>query len=242
MTGFDVGLSLFVVLGALVGLVAGASKQLVQLAAWAAGYAASYYLAAPVARAIRGPLEVAYPVALAFAAVALSVLAWLSVRILLWKLFKPRKDRDEGSALAIGDRVGGAVIGAAKSALLVWAVLSAAVAVAEPLEAAGVGMRWSHGKLADVAREHNLWAMLFHDRIEQARLALQRARTRAGQSKAAAADWVDDARVKALLADRKLAEALESGQIEALTRSSPFLELVSDGDAVKRMHAALGGD
>lgn len=241
MTSLDMGLALFVVLGALFGLASGAFRQVLQLVSWAAGMAAPYYLAAPTAKALEGPMQLPYAVVYAFSGLALAILAWVAARIAISAIFRPKSDPNEASAGNLVNRALGALIGTAKAVVLAWGAVSLLVLFAAPLKARGMELSWASGQFMGAAKNHNLVTMLFHERIEQVRQGLERAKRKAPAKGEALAEWFEDSRVKALLDDAKARAALEKGDLAAAFESNALTELLSDHGAIQKLQGALAG-
>ncbi|HZZ86102.1 MAG TPA: CvpA family protein [Anaeromyxobacteraceae bacterium] len=139
------------VLAALGGAFSGALRQLLQLAAGAAAFFASRALGPTLSLALARylPPRAAGPLARLGLFVTVLVLVTLLGRLLLRGLF--------GEALrGPGDRAAGALLSAAKGALVLWAALSALALYGRPVSLGGVSLDPASSDFAAVAREHNL--------------------------------------------------------------------------------------
>jgi hypothetical protein len=134
------------------------------------------------------------------------------------------------------------VIGAAKAGLVTWAAVSVLVTVTGPLKARGMELAWADGQIARAARDHNLFMLLFRDRIEQVRVALDRAKRKVPAKGDALAAWFDDSRVKALLDDAKARAALDKGDLGAVLESNALTEFLADHGAIEKLQGALAGE
>lgn len=242
MTGFDLGLAVLVVVGAAWGMWVGAARQVVQILAWVAALTAPWFLAAPVTRALEKPLGVPFPLALAFCAASVALFAYIAVRLLLWLPLRARrkKDRDEASILGLGNRVAGGLMGAAKAGAVLWACLSLMAVVAAPLQARGYRLGFTDSEMYREAADHNLWGLVFRERLARLQEAVKRAKAKGPKAGSAALEELaKDPRVRELMKDPALKAALAKGDVATLLRSSQVMSLVSDEAALERMAAAL---
>jgi membrane protein required for colicin V production len=136
---------------ALSGAMSGALRQVVQLAAAAAGWLAARHLAAPVARALARSLPDAIARAAASSLLFLGTLALVTLvgaAIL-------KGTRVSRAVKGPADRGVGALLGGAKGILVAWVLLSA-IAIARDALPDRMGARVDESELATLARSHNL--------------------------------------------------------------------------------------
>ena len=235
MSGLDSGVTLVVLIGALLGLSAGALRQLLPLAAWAAAIAAPYQLAGAVARQLQGQLSLPYSLVYAFSILALALLAWVTVRVAIATLVADPESREPG----LVDRVAGGFVGAFKGVLVAWVLLSLLSLSDDTLRTRGWQMSWAEGRTYRWTRKHDLFSWLLRDRFEKVREGLARAQEDlSGQAKAVSS-WASDERVRRLMQDVETRAAIEKGDLEAALRNSEVVSLLTDNAAVSELKAAL---
>jgi len=235
MHKFDIAACVLLGLGLVRGLWVGARRQLVSAASWVAGLAAAWFGAAPLAHELEGPLGLSFAVAWSLSAVVLANVVGLVVRLVL-----NAATSDEGALprLRIGDRLGGGLLGAAKSAVFLWLAFSSVAlfdAGLQSLKASPAGSR-----VYAFARERNAWRLAFGPRIEQVGGALKKLAAGVAAPAGTLVDEVKaDKRVEALLRPGSLREALEAGDVATLLRSDAAPSLLSDGEFLEKVEAAL---
>ena len=215
---------------ALVGAAAGGLMQLTHLA----GIVVGGLLSHPVALAL-GPwaahhLGAPQIVGVLAAGVVAFFAGYLLVQVLLrMALARVLKDR----RLTRYDRLAGFVFGAARSAVVVYVLLSALVFFEKPIaQVSRYHFDTRGSRIASLVRSHDLFA---HFALPGTR-GLS-ALANAGRDPAAAArlaqdpgfqKLVHDPKIQALVHDRSLQRALQSGDVISLLRSDRVMALLSD--------------
>lgn len=239
MTTFDAVLVATLALSATWGAYQGAYRQVVRLAASAAAIATPVYLAAPVAHELMGPLDLPYAVALVGAGLSLSLLAYVLVRLAAWSLARATRrstrEQEEGDALELEawNRGAGALLSAARTALVMWLVLSAALLVLTPFFDRGFAPTLRGSAAFELVREHNAVGWLLSSRLDLIRRALEPA------NRPRMLRVLDDERLTEIAQDKEIRRELLAGDVLVLARSAPLLSLVSDKDAMDRLRRAL---
>lgn len=239
MTTFDAVLVVVLALSAAWGAYLGAYRQVVRLVALVAAIAAPVYLAAPVAHELKGPLDLPYALVLVGAGLSLALLANVLVRLAAWSLARATrrstKEEETGGALELEawNRGAGALLSAARTALVMWLVLSAALLVLTPFFDRGFAPTLRGSAAFALVREHNAVGWLLSDRLAMLRRALEPA------NRPRMLRVFDDERLKEIAQDESLRRALLEGDVLVLARSAPLLSLVSDKDAMEQLRRAL---
>ncbi len=230
-----VGLMLFF---GVLGLVSGAAQQVAHLG----GVIAGYLLARPVG-SLLGPFlarQLGFPPLLGI--VISSVLGFFAVYTLTHVVVRVIVKRTFGEhARGAADRVGGLAIGLAKSAVILWVILSGMMLVEKTLTQMGLKFLGDTKKsfFASFAREHNLLTVFGFPGVGGLERMLKAAR-----DPAHAADVLKspeyqilskDPRLREALADEKIARALQEGDVDALLRSTKILDLLNDPQVLSRL-------
>ena len=257
MTTPDILVLAVLTLGGLFGAMRGAIKQVTLLVGWVASIAASYFFAAPVAHLVAVRFDTPYPVALVVSGIALGIVAQLLTRFLFFLVGKivrkiydavvtagESKEEKEHEALqgiqgSAGDRLLGALFGAAKWGLVGWVALSGFALVAKPLRDHGYKISVEDSEAYKLCEQHNAFAMLWADNIaslSQALLKLSKTRMRVAGSLAQDPSYValeKDARVQQVLNDQPLQKALSEGDFQHIATSPNVLSLLTDPEAMR---------
>ncbi len=239
MTTFDLVVVGVVVFGALWGIKAGLLKQTIRLAAWAAAALVPYFLAAPLAHRLMKPLGVPFTVSYFFTGLSLALLSYTSVAVLLWSLTRGAKEKteDTGSPSWLFNRAGGGLVGATKTAALVWVALSALVVAAVPLAHPSADSLLSRAAFLKLARRDNFWELVYRRRVDELQQTLGRiGRLKPGKSAdAALRALANDPRIAAIRADPKLKTALAHHDFVTLLRSPQVLSLLTDSAVLEQL-------
>lgn len=251
MTWIDWGAAIIVGFGALTGFWKGAVRQVVSLVSTAAAVAAPWLFAGPVARAAEGPLDAPYPAALLFSSIALALVAWVSTRLIVRSVLSrvvkrvdARDDEASGSLLPSSfDRLGGTLLGASKSGLTTWLLLSVAALVVSGLGARGIGSGGlENSELLRLCTRHNAVGYALDGRMKSISDALNARKERiTPNADKALKELLDDRRFQRVTQDSSLIDALGRGDILAVSRSPELLSMLNDGDAMKRVRTVVQG-
>lgn len=220
------------VLFAVLGASWGAMRQLVFLGAAVAGVLATRALAPPVAagfsRSVPAPLARGAAVLLVFFGVL--VLGSFAGNLAL-------RRAGPGRSWSPADRAAGALLGAAKAALVLWVVLSV-LAFTGPLGPAWLRLDPRGSDFAALVRRHNLFDAWRSPTADLLRRLLLAARDPRGSARI-----LSDVELRGLLEDPRvqalLDEARSSGERDPpLDRSPRALELLSDPQFLERLDRA----
>jgi uncharacterized membrane protein required for colicin V production len=139
--------------------------------------------------------------------------------------------------LKLLDKIGGGIVGAVTTSLLLWFVLSLVVVVREDLSRHVYGLRDAQSTVMKVAIEHNAVMLFLAPQVSRLDASLQRAATKAQAAgkHVASARVFSDPRLKALAADKELQKELASGNAAHLLRSPHALSVLTDPDAMNEV-------
>jgi membrane protein required for colicin V production len=239
-------LGLILVFG-LLGMAAGAAKQIAQIVALVAAYAT----AGPLGRAFGPNMAKALggvPVAMGTVAAmfVVFVVVLVALRFALTAILRRAMagDDDEDERGESVDRNLGLAIGATKVALMAYVVVCALVFAEKNVTAFGkkLGVSPKDSIAFDIARKYNLFEMTqFSEIKELARVA--NAVTdpkKSGQLEKDPAFQAlkKDPRFQKVIQDQEVRRAAERGDYQALLRSNAVMQLLSDPDLVARIEAA----
>lgn len=208
---------------ALLGAWTGALSQVVHLVGVLAAWVVGRFLGFALGPTLAGALGVPLLVGVAIGSLGLGVMTFTTIHVVGRILL--RRYRREGPGPA--DRAGGVLLGALKSGLIVWGILSVIVFFDRPTK----GLRWkfdlSGSETATLARQFNLLAGVGFPMHE-----LERALRRAPGSNPAASS---DPRIRRLAKNHRLREALRTGDYVTVLQSSQVLEILSDPQLLEKL-------
>lgn len=250
MTWLDWGVAIIVALGALIGMWKGAVRQIVDFVSSLAAVLVPWAFAGAVAHALQGPLGVPYPAALLFCGLSLALIAYVVTRLVwnavLKRIVKRADSNDEGSGALLPssfDRLAGTVLGAGKSAVTMWIVVSLIAVVVSFLGNRGIsagGLEKS--QLVKLSTRHNAVGMALEGRMQSVAAAMKTSKAKAApEAKKAMGELMQDSRFKRVVNDRSLRDALTRGDILAVTKSPELLSMLNDGETMERVRAVVGG-
>lgn len=251
MTWLDWAVAVVVSLGALVGLWKGAVRQIVGFVASLAAVLVPWAFTGAVARALQKPLDVPYPAAFLFCGLALSLIAYVVTR-LVWNAVLSRivrradaRDNEGGGAILPSsfDRLAGTVLGAGKSAVSMWIVVSLIALVVAALGNRGVSTgSLGRSELVKLSTKHNAIGYALEGRVQKVAAALKEQKAqKAPEAQKALDELMQDDRFQRIAGDRSLRTALADGDVLALVRSPELLSMVNDGEAMKKVKAVVAG-
>ncbi|MDF1566154.1 MAG: CvpA family protein [Deltaproteobacteria bacterium] len=246
-----------ILLFALIGAMTGALSQVVHLLGIVAAWATARFVGLAIGPRIAAELKMPAIVGVALSALALGAVAFILVHVFgRWLLRRLQGTRGPGPA----DRAAGVLLGAVKSAAIVWCLLSVLVFFDRPLKGLGWKMDLAGSEVAGLVRQHNLLAHTGLPLPELER-ALSGVRQRTGGGAAASAtgagplqgssaaeskaarELAKDPRMRRLAADPQVQEALQKGDYVTVLRRPEVLELLADPDARAKLlqFSAAGG-
>ena len=249
MSPIDAVVVAVLLIGALFGLIRGAIRQLVNAAAWVASAIIPYYLAGPVGHIIANRFDAPYGVAYVVGAIALAILSQLVARFVIagiGKVLGRIYDRvttvgktDEERAQqemtrirgSIPDRLLGAIIGGTKWAAVAWVLLSGVALLAKPLREKGFKVSVDGAESYKLAEHYNAFRIIWAQDLTRLSTAMKRLSSspaRTAHQSVAERELRHDERVKKLLTDRGLQDALSSGDFTVLMSSPQVLSLLTD--------------
>lgn len=255
MTWLDWMVAITVGLGAVQGYRKGATRQLVAFAASVAGILLPLAFTGTLAHSLQKPLGVPYPVSFLFSGVALALVGYVGLRV-LWKTVLSRLipgfgADDEGDGLVLPstfDRLVGVLLGAGKSAAVMWIIVSVVALIVAGLAkqgstAGGLG----NSDLISLSTKHNAVGMALDGRIKRFAEAIQKQTNLvmpnegliSPVSRDAMRDLLNDARFQSVAGNMDLREALSRGDIVAVANSPELLSLLNDSAAMKRIRVIV---
>ncbi|QRN94098.1 CvpA family protein [Archangium violaceum] len=229
---------------AVVGALTGGAKQIANMVALAVAWFVSRklgpFVGPKLAEALGG-------VPLLFGVVVGSLLIFIGVLVavryaltsLLQRLFGARNPENRGVDGAIGF-----VLGGAKVAAISYIVLSALVFVEQNVVVAGkrLGVSPKDSLSFGLARRYNLFEMTqfaaVKDLVAVSQAATNPEKARRMSDDPAFKSLKQDPRFQRALSDKRLREAMERGDTQAVLRSNLVLQLLQDPQFVARLGAA----
>jgi membrane protein required for colicin V production len=233
-----------VLLFAVVGAITGGAKQIANLVALAVAWFAARKLGPLVGPRMAdalgdAPLLIGVVVGSLLVFIGVLVAVRYALTYLLQRLFRSKDPENRGV-----DGTLGFVLGGAKVALIAYVMLSGLVFAEQHIVVAGkrLGMSPKDSVCFGLARSYNLFEMTqfsgVKDMVAVARVSTDPEAARRMANNPAYKSLKQDPRFQRALSDKKLREALERGDTQAVLRSNLVLQLLQDPEFVSRLGAA----
>lgn len=232
-----------VALFAILGAFSGAARQVAHLIALTAAYLCARPLGQVVGPPLAKALELSATVGSVLSTLGVFLIVLLGIRALLTWVFRrvlAGKDPQDRRL----DRGLGFALGGVKAALALFVALCAVTFIEENVAVAGRKLVVApKGSIAfELSRRFNVFelapAAAAEDLLEVARAASDPERVAQLRKDPSFQALRKDPRFQRALADTELRRALEAGDVHAVLRSRPVVELLEDPDAAARLAAA----
>jgi hypothetical protein len=253
VTTIDLAFAALVVLAAVWGLARGAIRQIIDFVLLVASFAVPWRFAGPVAHLLQKPLAAPFSLVFLFSAFGLGLLVQATGRVAIaglrgmWKkrrlaaaARKSGKSEEKGGSLSLVDRIAGAILGAARMALVLWVALSLLKLAEGDLVHSGYRLRDEDSDFLKLAGRYNAVAWVFGSEADALRRALRHLGDRSpGAHSRAWDDLLRDPRIDSMAHDQRLQRALADGDLRAFEQSPEMLSVLTDPDVLQKIQAAL---
>lgn len=244
--GIDLFILAVIVFAGVLGAIAGAARQIANVAALFLAYACARPLGTFFGPRMAPSIHQANSVAIVAATLFFFLAVLLAVRYVLSRVLRRmlsgREDEDRGP-----DRALGFVLGAAKAAFIAWVMVSGLVFVEQHVSITGkpMGLSPKDSVAFQLAHRYNLFELTQFSSVRDLSQIAQTLQKPGGpqklQQNAAYRSLLKDPRFQQVFADRSLRHALASGDSLTLLHSNAVLSLIQDPEARAKLSASLIG-
>jgi membrane protein required for colicin V production len=237
---FDLAVAAAVLLFAVLGAFSGFSRQVAQtvaaLAAFFAAGPAGRFFALPFAQKLSASLTVGVVLATIVSFIVVYLLVRAVLTLVIRRLLAGKNPEDRSK-----DRVLGAALGGLKAAALVWVGVSAATFLENNLVISGkkFGFTPKDSAVVRLTRQYNVIELQQFSGAKDLAKALKFVNDPKNGPKLKGdpdyAALLRDPRFKALLSQKALQQALETGDVRALVANDKVIELIHDPKQLRHL-------